>query len=329
MLLMNLDKSIEHFVTIFDSNFLPQGLALHASLTRYLKESYKLWILCLDDQVFDYLTIIGLNNVVLLKLCEFESPELLLAKTTRSLREYCWTLTPFSFLFVFDSDENVSRVTYLDADTWFMQSPAQIFSGLNAVGKPVLITDHAYANEHDQTLSSGKYCVQFVTFVRGDGEKVRKWWGEKCLEWCYARVEDGKFGDQKYLEKFPELFPDKVHVAPDLNHFMAPWNATRFSFKKAIIWHFHGLRIINLFGTCRVYFGDYYLPPEVLQGVYTPYLQDIFLALEVLRANNIKIPTQASFSWKEKVKYLSSKYLLQKDEFLLQNLTSISYEQPQ
>lgn len=30
---MNLDKSIEHFVTLFDSNCLPMGMALHSSLT--------------------------------------------------------------------------------------------------------------------------------------------------------------------------------------------------------------------------------------------------------------------------------------------------------
>jgi hypothetical protein len=314
---------VENFVTSFDSNFLPQGIALHLSLERHLKDCYKLWILCLDDQVFDHLNILELNNVVLLKLSRLETPELLLAKSTRTPREYYWTLTPFTFSFVFNSDKNVSRITYLDADTWFMQSPAKLFSELKAVSKSVLITDHAYSIENNQALSSGKYCVQFVTFARSEGEAVRKWWEERCLEWCYARVEDGKFGDQKYLEKFPELFSDKVHVAQDLDNFMAPWNATRFSYKNAVLWHFHGLRIVNLFGAFRVYYGDYFLPPIVLKCVYATYLQDIFLALEVLSIHGIKIPIQASFNWKEKFKYFLSKYFLQKDQFLLQNLVTL------
>jgi hypothetical protein len=320
---MNSNKRVEHFVTLFDSNFLPQGMALHSSLERYLQGFYKLWILCLDDQVFNHLQCLGLKNIALLKLSQLETSELLLAKSTRSPREYCWTLTPFTASFVFDAAKDVDRVTYLDADTWFLRSPNKIFSELDVSGKSVLITEHAYASEHDQSETSGKYCVQFMTFLRVGGEEVRAWWQERCLEWCYARFEDGKFGDQKYLEKFPELFSSKVHAAQDLADFMAPWNAVRFSPKNAILWHFHGLRIVKLFGKMKVYYGDYFLPAEVLRDVYALYIQDIALAIEKLKIHDIKIPIQASFSWKEKVKYLLSKYFLQKDKFFLENLISL------
>jgi hypothetical protein len=70
----------------------------------------------------------------------------------------------------------------------------------------VLITDHGYAPEYDQSATSGQYCVQFMTFERDGGEPVRRWWEERCIEWCYARFEDGKFGDQKYLDDWPYRF---------------------------------------------------------------------------------------------------------------------------
>jgi len=319
---MNFNMPIEHFVTLFDSNFILQGLALHASLERHLKGSYKLWIVCLDDQVFNHLMLLELNNVAPLKLSKLETSELLVAKANRSLREYCWTLTPFTPSFVFDSDKTVQRVTYLDADTWLLKNPSKIYSELALSGKSVLITDHAYAYENDQSETSGKYCVQFITFSRSGGEDVRAWWEKRCLEWCYARHENGKFGDQKYLEQFPELFAGKVHVAQDLDNFMAPWNATRFSFNNAVLWHFHGLRTVKLFGTLRFYYGDYFLPPDILQGVYVPYLQDMVSAIHVLRTSGISIPIQTSFSWKEKAKYFLSKYFFQNDQFLLKNLVS-------
>ncbi len=324
MLSMNSNKPLEHFVTLFDSNFLPQGLALHLSLNRCFKESYKLWILCLDDQVFDFLKIFNLNNVELLKLSELETPELLIAKSTRTLREYYWTLTPFTFSFVFQSDSDINRVTYLDADTWLLQEPTKIFTEFNRSKKSILITEHAYAIEHDQSQESGKYCVQFVTFTRGDGEKVRQWWQERCLEWCYARHEEGKFGDQKYLENFLELFPEGVHVAEKLSSFMAPWNATRFPHDNAVLWHFHGLRIIKLFGIARVYFGDYYLPKEVIQKVYLRYLADLQVIFDLLKKHNIDVPIQAKFNTKEKIKYIFSKYFNIKNKFLLQNLVAIN-----
>ncbi len=51
-----------------------------------------------------------------------------------------------------------------------------------------------------------------MTFKRNDGELVRSWWEERCLEWCYARFEDGKFGDQKYLDDWTSRFNKQVHV---------------------------------------------------------------------------------------------------------------------
>ena len=66
---------MEHFVTLFDSLFLPQGLALHLSMERYAG-NYKLWILCIDDTVHDVLTKIKLPNVRLLQLSLLETDEL-------------------------------------------------------------------------------------------------------------------------------------------------------------------------------------------------------------------------------------------------------------
>lgn len=317
---MNSIKSTEHFVTLFDSNFLPQGLALHMSMERHLKDGYKLWVLCLDDRVYDNLERLSLNNVSPLKLSQLETPELLAAKTTRTSKEYCWTLTPFAPSFVFNSDNTVKRVTYLDADTWLLGDLSRLFVDFEQSGGSVFITDHAYALEHDQSMTSGKYCVQFMTFTRGEGDEVRDWWESKCLEWCYSRIEEGKFGDQKYLEQFPELFPNKVYIAKDLDNFMAPWNAIRFSTENAVLWHFHGLRIIRLCGSLRAYFGDYFLPEIVLKDIYKPYIQDIVLALAKLKEYGVPTPVQSSFGWKVKIKYFLARYCFQKDQFLLKNL---------
>ncbi len=84
---------MEHFVTLFDSLFLPQGLALHMSMERHAG-NYTLWILCIDDAVNDVLTKIKLPNVQLLKLSLLETEELKQVKQGRSSGEYCWTTIP-------------------------------------------------------------------------------------------------------------------------------------------------------------------------------------------------------------------------------------------
>ena len=66
---------MEHFVTLFDLLFLPQGLALHRSMERH-SGNYTLWILCMDDEVHEILSLMKLPNVQLLQLSLVETKEL-------------------------------------------------------------------------------------------------------------------------------------------------------------------------------------------------------------------------------------------------------------
>lgn len=271
---------MEHYVTLFDSAFLPQGLALHESLETHGSE-YTLWLLCLDDETYRVLGDLGLPNMRLVRIADVETAELLRVKPGRSRVEYCWTLTPFAPAFVFAADPTVARVTYVEADLWLLRSPAPIFRELDASGANVLITRHAFAPEHDQSATSGIYCVQFMTFTRGGGEIVRSWWQERCLEWCFARYEDGKFGDQKYLDDWPSRFPGEVHVLEHPESTLAPWNATRFPYSEATFYHFHGLRLER---NRRVHFGAYPLPPVLIGQVYEPYLRALRRAVAALES---------------------------------------------
>lgn len=282
---------MEHFVTLFDSLFLPQGLALHASMVRHVK-NFTLWILCVDDKTHEVLTGLDLPDVRLLRLSELESKELLSVKPGRSKGEYCWTLTPFAPRFVFEADGGVERVTYIDADLWFRKDPAAIFREFDASGKGVLITDHAYGAEQDHSATSGQFCVQFMVFSRRDGEVVRKWWEEKCLEWCFARFEDGRFGDQKYLDDWPDRFPEAVHILGNKELLLAPWNATRYPYGNAVAWHFHSFRICGGGQKFVAEFGPYPLPKTTRIHIYRPYLNDISRSIRQLEARGIVVSAQ-------------------------------------
>jgi hypothetical protein len=280
---------VEHFVTLFDSLFLPQGLALHASMQRHIK-SYTLWVLCVDDEAHRVLQELTLPNVRLLQLSQLETDDLLRVKAERTKGEYCWTLTPFAPRFVFEADTTVDRVTYIDADLWFRKEPAKIFQELVSSGKSVLITDHGYAPEYDQSATSGQFCVQFMVFMRQGGEPVRRWWEERCIEWCHSRFEDGKFGDQKYLDAWPEIFADQVHVLQNKEWALAPWNVTRFPYGNSVFFHFHGLRIID---ENKVSLGSYLLPSNLLQHVYRPYLLDLKMGVDLMRKQGVQLRGQA------------------------------------
>jgi len=286
---------MEHFVTLFNLLFLPQGLALHQSLERH-GGCYSLWILCMDDEVHKILYEMKLPNVQLLQISLLVTKELKRVKLERTVGEYCWTVTPFTPKFVFDSDISVKRVTYLDADLWFRKSPAPIFQEFDNSGKDVLITDHAYAPEYDLSEKSGQFCVQFITFTREGGENVRKWWEERCIEWCFARFENGKFGDQKYLDDWPERFPKKVHVLSNQGWTLAPWNANRFPYSNGIFWHFHELRLTEKQSKPLVQFTtSYSIPPITIKHIYEPYLEDLRVVIEIMKSHGVQPRLQQKY----------------------------------
>jgi hypothetical protein len=270
---------LEHYVTLFDSLFAPQGLALHASLQRHAGP-FTLWVLCMDEEVRRQLDRLGEPTLRTIALADVETPQLLEVKPGRSRAEYCWTMTPFTPQMVFDRAADAERVTYIDADVFLFKSPKPIFDEFAASGKAVLITDHAYDPEYDQSALSGQYCVQFVTFVRGRCEPVRRWWQDRCLEWCFARVENGKLGDQKYLDEWPTRFGDLVHVLTQLDVLLAPWNARRFPYSRAIAWHFHSLRLLPQ-GRVLLHAG-YAIPAVVDDAIYSPYIEQLANSLQIL-----------------------------------------------
>lgn len=240
-------QRIEHFCTLFDSHYLLLGMALHQSLMAHT-EAFHLWILCMDEEVEQSLAKLDLAHVSLIPLREIETQELLAVKPERSRGEYCWTLTPFVFEAVFKRDHGVERVTYLDADLFFFDNPALLLQELRD-DRHVLITEHAYAPEYDQSITSGRFCVQFLTFRRtNQAHKVMHWWQERCLEWCFNRLENGKFGDQMYLDQWPILFPDEIQIVKNVEKTLAPWNVSHFEKKRKkispVFFHFHGVKLV-------------------------------------------------------------------------------------
>jgi hypothetical protein len=291
---------MEHYVTLFDSGFLPQGIALHRSLQRHCG-SHVLWVLCVDEVARLVLERLALPDVRLLALEQVETEDLRAVRPGRSRAEYCWTLTPFAPRFVFEADPSVDRVTYLDADLWLMADPSGLLAELDSTGKSVLITEHAYAPDYDQSHRTGRYCVQFVTFLREGGEEVRRWWSERCIEWCYARSEPGRFGDQKYLDVWPCKFPALVHVANRIDAILAPWNATRFPASTAVAFHFHGLRLMK---RGRVMVTDHYdIPAATFEIIYRPYLQELRKVIELLERSGYSATPQTTRNpWQVKLR---------------------------
>lgn len=271
----------EHFVTVFDFGFAPQGLALYKSLSKHVP-NFLLWIVAMDQELEELFSNIGLASVRVIPVDQIETEELKAVRASRTRREYCWTLTPFLYDAVFSRADSAIRVTYVDADVWILGDIAPIFEEFEDSGKSIQITEHAFAPERDVSEEFGKYCVQFQTATREGSSRILNRWQQQCLDWCHGTPEAGRFGDQKYLDEWPQLFPNAVHVARAKHLFLGPWNALRFPYSEGLTYHFHQVRLNPASEKVRI--GTYDLPEPLLKNLYEPYIVELREAHRLMRS---------------------------------------------
>ena len=286
----------EHFVTLFNKNFLPIGLNLYDSLEKNLSD-FKLWVLCVDKETELYLKKINRPSLQTISIEEYETDILKSIKKKRSIGEYCWTLTPLAPKKVFDIDKSIKRVTYLDADMFFFKNIDLIFKEFEKSDKSILITEHDFDTDHAyKEKISGKYIVQFIIFKRDDSEKVRKWWEEKCLEKCSENSSNNLIGDQGYLDDWHIRFDKDVHVLKNNDAFRSTWNIKKLNFEKLVAWHFHGLRIINK-NLVQLH-TEKKLPKNIISEIYQPYLKNLKNNIKQINFKKNQIGNSKNFFYK-------------------------------
>lgn len=310
---------MEHFVTLFDSGFLPQGLALYASLQNQ-GEPFILWVVCMDKLVEFAIGKMGNDNLKAIPLHQVEEmfPELLTIKPQRSRGEYCWTLTSFSYAAVMAQRSDIERVTYVDADVFFFGPASRLLSEMDAVNADVLLTEHAYAPEYAQESTAGIYCVQFLPIRNNEiGRIIMRWWQERCIEWCFARYENGKFGDQKYLDDWTIRWGKSVAVLKAKHLTLAPWNVDYYAPNSDAmgIYHFHGLRI---YASHHVRLWIYYkISNSLCERIYGTYVTALKRALAKIDGNGIEIHYASyDMGWDGKMKRLMRRLLGRNEKWI-------------
>lgn len=272
-----------HFCTYFDSNFLDRGLALFQSLKRFCPD-FQLFVLCLDDSCYKILQQFKLPQMNLIKLQDFEKndPELQGAKNNRTRVEYFFTCTPSLPLYVLKNYRKVDVITYLDADLLCFANPEPIYKEF--AQHSIAIISHRFPIKLKQLERRGIYNVGYLSFKRDKyALECLNWWRQNCIEWCYDRVEDSRYADQKYLDDWPTRFKGVV-VLQHKGVNLAPWNLDNYQIESndkgiwvdeqpLVFFHFHGLRKIYK----RLYDPNLYrynarISKKIKNSIFVPYI---------------------------------------------------------
>ena len=278
---------MKYYVTLFDSKYMLRGMTLYESLIKHSKEEFLLVVIAFDDVCYRKLVELNLPAAEIVLIDDFEDDELRTVKPTRTRAEYCWTCTAKSILYVFDKYE-CEECTYIDSDICFFADPQILLDETDEYS--VMITEHRYTPEYDQTEISGKYCVQFMYFKNDKkGLETLTWWKDRCIEWCGAIPQDGKLGEQKYLDDWIDRF-SSVHEMQNLGGGIAPWNVQQYTFFEkdgvirykhissqnvngvVVFYHFHQINFFDK-DVVKLTSAYYRIPDTAVALIYKTYIR--------------------------------------------------------
>jgi hypothetical protein len=213
------------FFTICDRAYAPQALSLYRSLEAVSLE-FRLRVFCIDEPTKDLFERLTLPKLIAVDIRDLEQhdPDLAEVRSDRTRAEYCWTAKASAGLYTFEREPDVELLTYVDSDLMFFDDPSALFEEF-AEGS-ILLVPHRNPAAVRWWDDWGIYNAGFVSFRRGDvASAALRWWRERCLEWCYARLEQGKYADQTYLDYWPDRFAG-TQVLEHPGGGLAPWNVT-------------------------------------------------------------------------------------------------------
>lgn len=295
-----------NFCTLFDANYLYRGLALYNSLKKYCPQFF-LWILCMDEKTFEILQKMNLKNIKLVHLSEIEDVNLLSVKKNRNPGEYSWTCKSYLLSFILENNKDIDVIAYLDSDLYFFGSPYEFYKEFE--DNSIMITLHNFPdNRKYWEETKGKYNAGVLIFKNNENAKeCLNWWKKECLNWCFKKYEDGKMGDQLYLNSWNKKFPG-IHDIKNIGVNLGPWSLSRYNIKakngeilinnySLILFHFHALKIFS-----PLFFEPatgYKISKEIVSLIYDPY----YIELKKVISDVKLIDSDFNFGFSKKVNF--------------------------
>jgi hypothetical protein len=193
------------------------------------------------------------ERIQLISLNEFPKTAKLYSEflQSRTKFESLISIKPELILELCKSTPENEFVIYHDTDVIFFSSLDE-YSGFKSYHS-VYFFEHLYSSEKEN-YPYGKYNAGLLV-LRNDilTRKFLENWSRKCNEWCFLRVENGRYADQKYLEEFINHDHVSAEICKAINlgmHYFDSGSKVRkmqhriFIDNQALIcFHFHGFKV--------------------------------------------------------------------------------------
>ena len=221
-----------YYATLFDYNYISYGCTLITSINA-VSDNHLIFVFCFDNDALQFMQEKKLSNVYLVSIDELmlNLKELNDAKKNRSRTEFFYTCSPAICKYVLDNFDYVDLINYLDSDIFFFSSPLPIFKELESFS--IGIIEHRFSPNAQKFIKYGKFNVGWISF-RNDisGNTCLNEWYFDCIHWCYQRIEDERYADQKYLDSWPKKYKKNLCIIKNLGANLAIWNIKNYILTK-------------------------------------------------------------------------------------------------
>jgi hypothetical protein len=274
------------YCTLFDKNYLYQGVALHDSLVA-TTDDFKLYALAMDDEAFAMLSRLARASLVPLRLDVLLTEEVRAVRSRTTHGQFCWVSQPLVCQYLLDQ-LGLDMVTYLEADSYFFSDPEALFQELGP--DSVSLVPHNFSPGLDNTGTAGRFCVQFNAF-RNDARAraVLSHWRDANFR--YDKSAPRLYPGQTCIDTWPERFPG-VRPITHRGAGVAPWNvrgcrlgnsggAPTIDDVPVVFYHYHQYgRLLS--GAHEL--GSYPMTRDVVDAFYRPYVEALRKAERTVKA---------------------------------------------
>jgi hypothetical protein len=274
------------YCTLFDKNYLYQGVALHRSLLRYAGK-FTLYALCMDSTAHAMIERMRSPSLVPIDVNDLITDEVARVRERTTHGQFCWVCQPLVCEYILDRFA-VDMVTYLESDSLFFSDPEALFSEI--ADRSASLVPHNFSSEFDNSSTAGLYCVQFNAFRNNAaGRRVLGYWRQRSFE--YDRRAPLVYPGQLCLDDWPGKF-EGVAVISHRGAGVAPWNVRGYSLGMrgstptvdgvpVVFYHYH--QYARRRGGEHD-LGSYPMTQQVVESFYKPYVAEIRLAEQATRA---------------------------------------------
>lgn len=276
----------KYICTYFDYNFLPRGLALYNSISRF-HEDFIFFVLAFDEKTFEYLTKLKYDNLIPISAKAYNNYFNTNPDKYEDRKQYYFSATPNICIYLLEKYLDIDLLLYLDADVY-------VFNSLDPLYDEVGDASIAYCSHRTHSIfnmlakNHGKYNVGVNFFRNSDIAKAcLNDWKSDCENWYKGMpgYHLNYFSDQIFIDNWEERYSD-IKIIENIGVNVAPWNIVNYNFTEKngfflvnnvplMVYHFSALKKIKnaIWNSNTIYyFGTV---KKTLYKIYNTYIVEI------------------------------------------------------